>query len=71
MGILLSWSNLAEAEAVNLSVDSEAPGLGLRAVLTPQIAEVWRSNAWGATVINLRIDLGEARGAESVCAYQI
>ena len=66
MGILLSWSNLAEAEAVNLSVDSEAPGLGLRAVLTPQIAEVWRSNAWGATAINLRVDLGEARSIGAI-----
>ena len=45
MGILLAWSNLAEGSATNLAVDSEVAGLGLRAVLTPQISDVWRSNA--------------------------
>ena len=62
MGILLSWSNLAEGSAANLAVSSEAAGLGLRAVLTPQISDIWRSTAWGATTINLRVDLGGAQG---------
>ena len=61
MGILLSWSNLAEGSAANLAVSSEALGLGLRAVLTPQISDVWRSNAWGASTIDLRVDLGAAK----------
>ena len=61
MGILLSWSNLAEGSAANLAVSSEAAGLGLRAVLTPQISDIWRSTAWGATTINLRVDLGTAQ----------
>ena len=30
MGILLSWTNLADAAGVNLTVDSEAQGLGGR-----------------------------------------
>lgn len=62
MGILLSWSNLAEASTTNLAVSSEAAGLGLRAVLTPQISDIWRSSAWGATTINLDVDLGNAQG---------
>lgn len=66
MGILLSWTNLAEAAATNLTVDSEAQGLGLRAVLTPQISDVWRSAAWGATTINLRVDLGTAKSVQFV-----
>ena len=61
MGILLSWSNLAEGSAANLAVSSEAAGLGLRAVLTPQISDIWRSAAWGATTINLDVDLGSAQ----------
>jgi hypothetical protein len=61
MGILLSWSNLAEGSAANLAVSSEAAGLGLRAVLTPQISDIWRSTAWGATTINLRVDLGSVQ----------
>ena len=60
MGVLISWANLAEAAATNLTVDSEASGLGLRAVLTPQISDIWRSSTWGATTINLRADLGSA-----------
>lgn len=60
VGILLSATNLAEGSAANLAVDSEAAGLGLRAVLTPQISDVWRSAAWGATTINLDVDLGSA-----------
>lgn len=66
MGILLSWANLVEGSAANLAVDSEAPGLGLRAVLTPQISEVWRSKPWGATTINLDIDLGTAQAVNLV-----
>lgn len=60
MGILLATTNLAEAATANLAVSSEAPGLGLRAVLTPQVSDIWRSAAWGATTIDLRIDLGAA-----------
>ena len=66
MGILLSWSNRAESAATNLAVDSEAAGLGLRAVLTPQISDLWRSDGWGAGTINLRVDLGSAQGLNLV-----
>lgn len=70
MGVLISWVNLAEAPATNLTVDSEAPGLGLRAIATPQISDIWRSGTWGATTINLRADLGSARsiGAIAIAA---
>lgn len=61
MGILLSSVNLAESAAANLSASSEAAGLGLRSVLTPQIAEVWRSDTWGATTLSLRVDLGSVQ----------
>ena len=66
MGILLAWSNLADGSATNLSVDSEVAGLGLRAVLTPQISDVWRSSTWGGSTINLRVDLGTAQGINLV-----
>ena len=58
MGILLSWVNLLESSGVVLSASSEAAGLGIRSVLTPQIAEVWRSGSWGATTIDIDVDLG-------------
>lgn len=61
MGILLSWRNLVDDPATVLSVSSEAPGLGLRNVLTPQVAEVWRSGAWGASFVTMDADLGAVR----------
>ena len=66
MGILLSWTNLADAAGVNLTVDSEAQGLGLRAILTPQIADVYRSLPWGATTITLRVDLAAIRTINAI-----
>jgi hypothetical protein len=62
MGILLSWTNLVEGVGVNLAANSEAAGLGLRGLLTPQISEIWRSAGWGATAITLDVDLGSAQG---------
>ena len=58
MGILLGWQNLLEQAGVVLAASSEAPGLGIRSVLTLQIAEVWRSGAWGAATIDIDADLG-------------
>jgi hypothetical protein len=58
MGILLGWQNLLEQAGVVLGASSEAPGLGIRSVLTPQIAEIWRSGTWGATTIDIDADLG-------------
>lgn len=66
MGVLLSWQNLADAVASSISTSSEANGLGLRGLLTPQISDVWRSGAWGATTINLDVDLGSAQGINVV-----
>ena len=66
MGILLSWTNLADAAGVNLTVDSEAQGLGLRAILTPQVADVYRSLPWGATTITLRVDLAAIRTINAI-----
>lgn len=60
MGILLATTNLAEAASTNLAISSEAPGLGLRAMLTPQMSDIWRSGSWGTTTINLDVDLGSA-----------
>lgn len=65
MGVLLSWTNLAET-APEISCDSEAAGLGLRALLTPQIADVWRSDGWGAATITLDVDLGADRDVRVV-----
>jgi hypothetical protein len=61
MGILLGWQNLLERAGVVLAASSEASGLGIRSVLTPQIAEVWRSGAWGATTIDIDADLGSVQ----------
>jgi hypothetical protein len=58
MGILLGWQNLLEQAGVTLLASSEAPGLGLRSLLTPQIAEIWRSGAWGTATIDIDADLG-------------
>lgn len=66
MGILLRWTNLADAAGVNLTVDSEAQGLGLRAILTPQVADVYRSLSWGATTITLRVDLAAIRTINAI-----
>lgn len=60
MGILLAWQNLLEAAGVVLSASSEASGLGVRSVLSPQLADVWRSGAWGASTIDIDADLGAA-----------
>lgn len=61
MGAVLSWRNEIERSGAEISTDSEVVGLGVGSLLTPQIAEVWRSAAWGATTLNLRADLGAVR----------
>lgn len=66
MGILLGWQNLLEAAGVVLASSSEAAGLGIRSVLTPQLAEVWRSGAWGASTVDIDVDLGSAQGINVV-----
>jgi hypothetical protein len=60
VGTVLSWQNAAEAVGVSLSASSEAMGLGVGSLLTPTIADVWRSATGGATVHTFSADLGAA-----------
>lgn len=56
MGILFAHRNLAETIGTEVSTDSEATGLGVRSLLTPQIADVYRSAPWGPNgAVNLRL----------------
>jgi hypothetical protein len=59
MGILLSWVNLADA--AGLTASSTAGTLSVSNLKAPQIVEVWRSGAWGATTLDLRADLQSAQ----------
>jgi hypothetical protein len=62
VGALLSWINAAELPPAEISTTSEANGLGIRSVLTPQIADVWRSGAVSTgAIIRIRVDLGLVR----------
>jgi hypothetical protein len=58
VGIVLSWQNAAEAVGVSLSASSEALGLGVQSLLTPTVADVWRSGVGGAVEHTLSADLG-------------
>jgi hypothetical protein len=58
VGIVLSWQNAAEAVGVSLSASSEAMGLGVQSLLTPTIADVWRSGIGGAGPFYLQVDFG-------------
>ncbi len=58
---MLSWRNEIERAGAEISADSEVMGLGVRSLLTPQVADVWRSGAWGASTVTLRADLGAVR----------
>lgn len=67
MGAVLSWKNWAEQVGVSLTVSSEAAGLGLRGMLTPQVQNYWRSSTWNAVsnaVIDL--DLGSSRAVKLI-----
>jgi hypothetical protein len=48
VGVVLAWSNAAEAAGVSLSASSEALGLGIGSVLERTIGNVWRSGVGGA-----------------------
>lgn len=58
MSTTIAWINRIDDAGVILSTDSEALGVG--ALRTPQVADVWRSALWSGT-INLRVDLGGVR----------
>ena len=57
MGAVISWVNALERSGAVLDATSEAGGLGVRSVLSPTIAEVWRSNEGGAATHRIEIDL--------------
>ncbi|SHJ31249.1 hypothetical protein SAMN02745194_02282 [Roseomonas rosea] len=57
MGAVISWVNALERSGAVMSATSEAGGLGVRSVLSPTIAEVWRSNEGGAATHRIEIDL--------------
>lgn len=61
MGVLLSWENLLEAATTTFNSPSEVAGLSMRSILTPQLAEIWRTGAWNSTTIDLDVDLGSSR----------
>ncbi|MCR0981785.1 discoidin domain-containing protein [Roseomonas populi] len=55
---VIAWRNAAEAAGVSLSSNTQAPGLGVQSLLTPTIAEVWRSATGGAVTHWIGIDFG-------------
>jgi hypothetical protein len=59
MAVVISPGNACEAAGAEISVSSEVAGLGARSLLTPQIADIWRSApvAPGNTV-TIRVDFG-------------
>jgi hypothetical protein len=62
MGAILSWVNAAEAPSAEISATSDVTGLGIRSVLTPQIADVYRSGVWsGGSTVSIILDLGLIR----------
>ena len=61
MGLVLSWVNLVDAAATSLYADSEAGGLGVQALRSPPLSEVWRTGLWTSTAITLDVDLGSAQ----------
>lgn len=68
MAVVIAHRSLAEAPGAELYATSEAAGLGVRALLTPQIADVWRSGAWGGT-INHFFDFGVVRQGIRLIAF--
>jgi hypothetical protein len=62
VGAILAWENAAAGAAAEISTTSEAAGLGIRSVVTPQIADVWRSGLWtGGNTISITVNLGVVR----------
>lgn len=62
MGAVLSWKNWAEQGGVELTVSSEAVGIGARGMLTPQVQNYWRSDTWASTAaVTVGVDLGQSR----------
>lgn len=67
MGLIISATNAVDRGATILTTSSEVAPLGLRALLTPQIADVWRSGAWGSSAdIELRVDLGSETAVDVI-----
>lgn len=64
MPIVVSGASWADLPGVSLTADSEAVGLGVGALRTPVLGEVWRTGA-GSTR-NLRVDLGSQRSITAV-----
>lgn len=60
----LSW---ADQFGASISTDSEVEGLGVRSLLTPVLAEVWRTGP--GTIRNLAVDLGAVRGITVLALY--
>lgn len=62
---LLATENLLNRPLAEISASSEAEGLGVRALLTPQLSDVYRSGPWmpGASV-TISADLGEDRDCQ-------
>jgi hypothetical protein len=59
----LSW---ADQPGVSISTDSEVEGLGVRALLTPVLGEVWRTGSGTAGQRSLSVDLGADRPIRAV-----
>jgi hypothetical protein len=67
MPALISALNLAESPGVSIATDSEVAGLGVRALLTPILGEVWRTGS--APVRRLWIDLGAQQWVRTIALF--
>lgn len=67
MPTLISGLSYADLPGVTLSTNSEVLGLGVRSLLTPVLADVWRTGPGAAR--ELAIDLGTLRGVQAVVLY--
>jgi hypothetical protein len=67
MPSLISAVNLAELPGVSISTNSEVAGLGVRALLTERLGEIWRTGS-GATR-GLWIDLGSLQWVRTIALF--
>jgi hypothetical protein len=64
MPTLISDGSWADLPGVSIATNSEVVGLGVRALLTPVLSEVWRTGS--VTVRTLDVDLGALREVRAV-----
>jgi hypothetical protein len=58
MSAIISWQNAIERPGVDLSANSEVAGLGVQSLLTPTIAEVWRTDGTSSFARKIDVDFG-------------